>query len=74
MRSETQTGNQKPTVNPVPIKESKSSMHYGNSFDSAPDESELHKIIETRAYLLAEENGFNGSSVDFWLAAEQEVR
>ncbi len=74
MKSGTQIGNKKLTANPVQQKGKRSSMLSGNSFDPAPYESELHKVIESKAYLLAEKDGFSSSPVDYWLTAEQEVR
>jgi hypothetical protein len=74
MKSQTQIGNKKSTANPVLLKGKGSFMLTGNTFDPAPHESELHKIISSQAYLLAEKDGFNGSPIDYWLAAEQEVR
>ena len=74
MKSQTQIGNKKSTANSAQLKGKGSFMLTGNTFDPAPHESELHKVIESKAYLLAEENGFNGSPIDYWLAAEREVR
>jgi hypothetical protein len=74
MKSETRMGNKKSTANPVRLKGKRPFMLSGNTFDPTPHESELHKIIESKAYLLAEKDGFNGSPIDYWLAAEQEVR
>jgi len=74
MKSETQISNKKPTANSAGVKERKSSVHTGNTYDLAPNESDIRKVIESRAYLMAEENGFKGPPLDYWLAAEQEVR
>ncbi len=74
MKSGTQTGTKKSAASSVRANGEKSFMHSGNSFDPEPHEFELHKIIENQAYLLAEKDGFNSSPVDYWLAAEQEVR
>lgn len=35
---------------------------------------ELHRIIEVDAYLRAEADGFRRSPLDYWLAAEKEVK
>lgn len=37
-------------------------------------ELELHRVIELAAYFLAEKDGFRRSSLDYWLAAEQNCR
>ena len=74
MKSETQMGNRKTVKRKSTATPVRPFMHSGNTFDPAPHESELHKVIESKAYLLAEENGFNGSPIDYWLAAEREVR
>lgn len=74
MKSQTQIGNKKSTANSAQLKGKGSFMLTGNTFDPAPYESELHKTIESLAYLLAEKDGFNGPPIDYWLAAEQEVR
>jgi len=34
---------------------------------------EHYKMIEVAAYYIAENNNFQGSAIDFWIAAEQEV-
>lgn len=34
---------------------------------------ERYKMIEVAAYYIAEHNNFQGSAIDFWIAAEQEV-
>jgi DTW domain-containing protein YfiP len=34
---------------------------------------ERYKMIEVAAYYIAEHNHFQGSAIDFWIAAEQEV-
>lgn len=35
--------------------------------------AERYKMIEVAAYYIAEQNNFNGDTVDFWTAAEAEV-
>lgn len=35
---------------------------------------ELHRIIELKAYFLAEKDGYRQSPLDYWLAAENEVQ
>ncbi|MEE9330826.1 MAG: DUF2934 domain-containing protein [Methylophilaceae bacterium] len=35
--------------------------------------AERYKMIEVAAYYIAEQNDFNGDTVDFWTAAEAEV-
>jgi hypothetical protein len=32
-----------------------------------------HRMIEETAYYLAEKAGFNGDSIEHWLAAEREI-
>ena len=34
---------------------------------------EHYKMIEVAAYYIAENNNFQGSTIDFWIAAEEEV-
>lgn len=34
-------------------------------------EIEMHRLIKESAYLLAEEDSFKKSPIDYWLAAEQ---
>ncbi len=34
---------------------------------------ERYKMIEVAAYYIAEHNHFQGSAIDFWIAAEEEV-
>ena len=34
---------------------------------------ERYKMIEIAAYYIAEKNGFKGSSIDYWIAAEAEI-
>ena len=34
---------------------------------------EHYKMVEVAAYYIAEQNDFQGSSIDFWVAAEIEV-
>lgn len=34
---------------------------------------ERYKMIEVAAYYIAENNNFQGSAIDFWIAAEEEV-
>jgi hypothetical protein len=34
---------------------------------------ERYKMIEVAAYYIAEHNNFQGSAIDFWIAAEEEV-
>ena len=34
---------------------------------------ERYRLIQESAYYMAEKAGFNGNSVDYWLAAEQEI-
>jgi hypothetical protein len=35
---------------------------------------ELHRAIEIDAYLRAEADGFRQSALDYWLAAEKDVK
>ena len=74
MKSGTQMGNRKTAKSKSTAAPVRPFMHSGNTFDPAPHELELHKIIESQAYLLAEKDGFKGFPLDYWLAAEQEVR
>jgi hypothetical protein len=34
---------------------------------------ERYKMIEVAAYYIAENNNFQGSAIDFWIAAEEEI-
>ena len=34
---------------------------------------ERYRMVQTAAYYIAEQNNFQGSSMDFWIAAEQEI-
>ncbi len=34
---------------------------------------ERYKMIEVTAYYIAEQNNFNGNTIDFWTAAEAEI-
>jgi hypothetical protein len=35
---------------------------------------ERYKMIEVAAYYIAEHHHFQGNAIDFWIAAEEEVR
>jgi DUF2934 family protein len=34
---------------------------------------ERYKMVEVAAYYIAENNNFQGNSIDFWIAAEEEI-
>lgn len=34
---------------------------------------ERYKMIEVAAYYIAENNNFQGSAIEFWIAAEEEI-
>ena len=52
--------------------QNENSIHAHNRLPIAY-ELELHRIIELNAYLRAEKDGFRGSPLDYWLAAENEI-
>ena len=38
-----------------------------------PTPEERYRIVETTAYFIAEQHGFNGRSDEYWAAAEREI-
>lgn len=36
--------------------------------------AERYRMVETAAYFIAERNGFAGSSADYWIAAEVQIK
>jgi Holliday junction resolvase-like predicted endonuclease len=36
--------------------------------------AERYKMVETAAYFIAERNNFAGSSADYWIAAEVQIK
>ena len=36
--------------------------------------AERYRMVETAAYFMAERNGFAGSSTDYWIAAEVQIK
>jgi hypothetical protein len=45
-----------------------------NSTTSKISAAERYRMVETAAYFIAERNGFAGSSTDYWIAAEVQIK
>lgn len=40
----------------------------------APSAGERYRMVQDAAYYLAEKNGFKGGAMDYWIAAEAEIK
>jgi hypothetical protein len=40
---------------------------------SAPTPEQRYKMVQDAAYFIAEKNGFQAGSMDYWIAAEAEI-
>lgn len=41
---------------------------------TAPSAEQRYRMVQDAAYYLAEKNGFKGGAMDYWIAAEAEIK
>lgn len=48
-------------------------LHTADNFVAKPTPEERYRMVETAAYYIAEQHGFQGRSDEHWAAAEREI-
>ncbi len=58
---------------PTPSKPAAPAKAAPGKAPAAPTGEQRYRMIQDAAYFIAEKNGFAGSSMDYWIAAEAEI-